>query len=40
MNCATYLKNDFSIDVDILDNRIYNYPLKDLLNIIRNYKKE
>lgn len=39
MNCATYLKNDFSIDVDILDNRIYNYPLKDLLNIIRNYKK-
>lgn len=39
MNCATYLKNNFSIDVDILDNRIYNYSLKDLLNIIRDYKK-
>ncbi len=39
MNCATYLKNNFFIDVDILDNRIYNYSLTDLLNIIRDYKK-
>lgn len=39
MNCATYLKNDFDIDVDILDNRIYNYSLKELLNVIRDYKK-
>ena len=39
MNCATYLKNDFDIDVDILDNRIYNYSLKELLNIISDYKK-
>lgn len=39
MNCATYLKNDFSIDVDIFDNRIYNYSLKEILNIIGKYKK-
>ena len=39
MNCATYLKNKFSIDVDILDNRIYNYSLNDLIDIISDYKK-
>jgi len=38
MNCVTYLKKDYSIDVDILDNRIYNYSLKDLLTITNNYK--
>ena len=38
MNCATYLKNDFNIDVDILDNRIYNYSLNELLTIIHEYK--
>ena len=36
--CQEYLKKDYSIDVDILDNRIYNYSLKDLLTFISNYK--
>ncbi len=38
LNCATYLQRESSIDVDILDNRIYNYSLDKLLESINDYE--
>lgn len=38
LNAATLLAQKYHISVDILDNRIYNYPLEEIVRLVSNYK--